>query len=644
MYALTLDKTMKKYLVAGTGLLTLMISVSALTRADCRDIYNQKIIDYAGTPDSFPPRFSDLVVSKNGTLFYVTAYHDNILSVIAADAEGNLNLVQEVSGPDHALNGAEAMAMDSREQFLWVAAFGSDALSRYPIMSNGSLATPVIFRDNTRLNGNGATQSLDGAGSLVLTEQYLYVGANNAISFYRLGENGLPVDLQVTDHFADTRRLPGINTLAITPDHQCLIAGSRYDGSLTTFGINEQGSLLWQQYYKPKGHSIQLSGVRQITINNQGNLLYVALLTGHGIQSYRIEDHCVLHPLHRVDRYNLALTVNQIKRMYATAISNDDKYLYAGSLKGQTLTLFRALPDGNMLMVKVLYSGRKIRKLALSPDNSKLYILANDALETYDINHSFEFLGPDGQSLPVRLFDDDGNMLNSFDLELSNRGSAFTWFLSTGASHEVPLEPPGNNGCDADYGVVQISLPVADWQPWPESYQLVVAPLHNENNSTSFFIAGRGTGESDNEHYFVIATGDNEEASTEAGHSQGCHDIIGQLFPGDVEGTFTRAHILGQSVAVNQVSGSFPWSVHCVRDGNHGFLLTADTKLNLELLNHQRDQQAVNMLLFSYFRPGDKRLLWYGVNKQPEEPLHDTPDHPGIAVPTAIVLEQEVLP
>lgn len=643
MGASTIIKSLLRWSVA----VIMLINVSPPVRADCRELLNRSgMLDFPSNPR--PPGFADLAVGKGGRIIYMTAINANALMVINVGAEGRLTLAQVISGtPEHALNRPDGIAMDPQERFLYVAAAKSDALSYYPITASGSLSAPVIFYHNTTLNGK--TQHLDGANQLILVGRYLYVTTytTGAITIYTLREDGWPVDVRVTRSFADGRLLPKLGALAMSPDRDCLYVASKPDDSLLSFSVDDQGGLLWQQYYH-RSAGEGLDGARHISINNDGSVLYLTLFDGNAIQPFRIGQRCTLTRLSRVHENSL-VTAKQLSGLQSTTLTDDGRFLYSLAWRGRTISLFGVQSDGSLDIVKTVYTGRWVKKMALSADNAKAYIISKNALEVYDVSHSFPFLGSDEKVIAARLLDTEGNERNVFNFRLTNQGSAFNWFITAEADGNsgttTALEAPVNNECDTEYAVAQVDLPLPDWHPAPRNYQLVIAPLHSNSTEPSFFIAGHAIpGNQDTEpdgsnDYFVIATqGGGADTSAENASELACHKVISQLISaGIMEGHFARAVVSGQYGALNSVHGTYPLSMRCLRDGNDGFLLTADTELNLDLTDHP--MFTMDTLLLGYYQPEEESVIWYGLNKQPENNITETDQHPALAVPAAIVLE-----
>ena len=358
----------------------------------------------------------DIAVSGDGELLFVTAHDIDALSVWRVNAEaGTLSQtalyqdnsamrnrrIAEVDGRVDSLDGVSDVAVSGDGELLFVTGSGGNTLSIWQVNAEaGTLSQTALYQDNRAPgrhidNVDGRVDSLDGASDVAVSGdgELLFVTAHDidALSVWRV--NAEAGTLSQTAVYQDERAmgnrriadvdgrvdgLDGVSDAAVSGDGELLFVTGSEGNTLSIWQVNaEAGTLsqtaLYQDNRAPGGRRIDnvdgrvdgLEGASDVAVSGDGKLLFV---TAHDIDAlsvwrvnaeagtlsqtavYQDNDASGRRSIDNVDG-----RVDGLDGASDAAVSGDGKLLFVTGSEGNSLSIWQVNAEAGTLSQTALY-------------------------------------------------------------------------------------------------------------------------------------------------------------------------------------------------------------------------------------------------------------------------------------------------
>ena len=300
-----------------------------------------------------------LTVSPDGKHVYTTGYNDDAISVFsrntnAANADfGKLTFLQVLKDTDtgvDALDGANALAMDSEGKNVYVASWNEDAVG---VFSRNTDADNANFGKLTYkqeiLDTNNPTR-LDEPASIIISpdDKHLYVVSTAADTVSVLSRNTDPADANFgkltlvevhKDAVNNVDGLDGADSIAISPDGKHVYVGGSLDDAIAIFKRNSDGKLTYSYVEKKSQSGLPLDDIDSLIVSPDGTRLYATASDDHAVLSFR-RDATTGELTYQGAALNNVNGVTGIGGAKVVITSQDGGHVYVGGSEDDSVSLF----------------------------------------------------------------------------------------------------------------------------------------------------------------------------------------------------------------------------------------------------------------------------------------------------------------
>ena len=650
-------------------LLSLFFSTAYLY-GDCGSLINPRIIRSDGGRDQSGA--GTLIMSHNERFLYAATHEGNAISVYLLNDNDSPTILQTLhNDSDNALDGVNSIDISPDDTFLYVTAFNDNAMSYYPIFSNGTLSSPHIFRDGTPYNslyGEQVNQSLKGPGAVKVSGStrhfYVYVTSTlrYTVSIYLLGNDGLPVSVRITPNVGNSNQ-GGPGFLALRDDNRnpCAFTTAKTSGTLMGYVIGYGGER--SRYLRSLRTAMDSStlGASFITLGKKGYVLYLSSPGTSTLTVWGVSPWCSFTKLQTL----IDGDEHELSGVSGSELSKDESYLYVTARDGDAISKYEVDTEGLLWNPDILRNqdGHELNgcnDIILGPAGKRLFVTAfnGDSLSEYDIRlpeSRFIFLPNSNQTMQADLINQSGEIVDKAILHMIYDDSDHSWQLRVGEGQDnaplFPIQAPAYDTCNNHYAIAQVTVP--DWSSNPKEYFVVIAPRKNKDDDSAlpFILMGQGhlsTTESGRvtNHYFIgnIESANQDDIQSEQRDFSGCAEVSTQFInTGRLNGTLIQQSPETGKFVEHSASDMHTFSSYCFYDQQGGYQLVAN--IQIPLPTTEQPETSTNVTMISYFKSGDNRLTWYGLEVETtESTLNNNETLPALKSTTLVILEQPLAP
>lgn len=273
--AIAVSPDQKHVYVTGTGDNALVVFTRHLTTGQLTLVEIQKdgikgLESLAGA--------SQVAISPDGTMVYITAPRDNAITAFQRNANTGVLTLHHTQSAVNGLQGAIGVAISPDNAFVYVTGSHDNAVSVF----TRDLAFVASYRQ-----GIEVPDGLGGAYGVVLSPNNLYVvGTSSLVSFQRDPVAGTLTHLQTLHNNLDgVQGLAGARAVAINPQgDELYVAGTNADALVVFSRDVNTGLLTFARAFRNEVGSInQLGGVTAVTTSADGAQVYTAALFSHAV-------------------------------------------------------------------------------------------------------------------------------------------------------------------------------------------------------------------------------------------------------------------------------------------------------------------------------------------------------------------------
>ena len=210
---------------------------------------------------------SNVAVSGDGALLFVTSNQDDALSVWRVNAEvgtlsqtvvyrNNLPDPDDASKTINGLDGARGMVVSGDGTLLFVTASFDDALSVWRVNAEaGTLSQTALYRNNQVFAGGNTIRGLDGASNVAVSDNLLFVTASSdgALSVWRVNAEAGTLsqivvyrDGDLDDADRTIGGLFGVGNATVSSDGALLFVTATASDALSVWRVNAEAGTLSQ--------------------------------------------------------------------------------------------------------------------------------------------------------------------------------------------------------------------------------------------------------------------------------------------------------------------------------------------------------------------------------------------------------------
>lgn len=292
-------------------------------------------------------------------------------------------LIQNGSGGISGLGGAVNIEISKNGKDVYVAGHTEDTLTVFKFQNDSKgLLFHSYLRNNTE-NIEGLSGIWDIAISNDGRDVYATGYNDDAIVYFR-NDNKEKITYIAT-YYNGRQGIVGLNgprELVLSPDGKNLYVVSELDNSLVSFGRNPISGLLSYQSTMTDGYLgvDGLLGARGITINKQGDKIYVAGYRDNSLVEFIRNTNTGSLSIAKILK-NSVDNVKGIAGASTVALSSDEKIIFVTGFTYGTLALFSYDTEGILVFSKVFRNGvdgisglQQAYKVVSATDSPKVYV------------------------------------------------------------------------------------------------------------------------------------------------------------------------------------------------------------------------------------------------------------------------------